>query len=122
MNDLNFLFARNIMYSPLVKILIKLMMSIINRWHYHGRLLKYYERSKSIYKKEPPSYFTLYPLASEMGQSRSIKYCGRDHISFWYCDVGYGPGGITQVFGIVMWVTVLPRIRRQKFKLFFYTH
>eukprot|EP00268_Persea_americana_P057078 TRINITY_DN6812_c0_g1_i2.p1 TRINITY_DN6812_c0_g1~~TRINITY_DN6812_c0_g1_i2.p1 ORF type:complete len:727 (-),score=63.26 TRINITY_DN6812_c0_g1_i2:431-2611(-) len=31
-------------------------------------------------------------------------------------------GEIALVFGIVMWVAVLPRIRRQKFELFFYTH
>lgn len=31
-------------------------------------------------------------------------------------------GEIALVFGIVMWVAVLPRIRRQKFEFFFYTH
>lgn len=31
-------------------------------------------------------------------------------------------GEIALVFGILMWITVLPRIRRRKFELFFYTH
>lgn len=32
------------------------------------------------------------------------------------------PGELALLFGLAMWITVLPRIRRKKFELFFYTH
>lgn len=68
--------------------------------------------------------------ATEFIRHKKIVYSNLLHVSLYILQllrwdkvgVSNVAGEIALVFGIVMWVAVLPRIRRQKFEFFFYTH
>ncbi|XP_068636184.1 ferric reduction oxidase 2-like [Aristolochia californica] len=43
-------------------------------------------------------------------------------LKWYHLSISNVPGEIAIIFGLAMWVTVHPRIRRKMFELFFYTH
>ncbi|KAF7148389.1 hypothetical protein RHSIM_Rhsim03G0190400 [Rhododendron simsii] len=58
----------------------------------------------------------------ELKTKDSHKFCGMQMLEWAETGISNLAGEIAMVFGLAMWATTFPRIRRKFFELFFYTH